>query len=161
MKSRKPPIETRKQKELFRVELVKIIDKRHPLVKLSEVVDWEGLDQVFGRSYHPDIGRPGISTRLMVILHYLKYAYKLSDEAVVEGWVENPYWQYLSGMRHFEHAMPIDPSSMVRWRERIGEAGAEELLKQTIESGLKIKAIKGHQLKRVNVDTTVQEKAIR
>ena len=87
----KPPIETRKQKELFRVELVKIIDKRHPLVKLSEVVDWEGLDQVFGRSYYPDIGRPGISTRLMVTLHYLKYAYNLSDEAVVEGWVENPY----------------------------------------------------------------------
>jgi len=57
--------------------------------------------------------------------------------------------------------MPIDPSSMVRWRKRIGEAGAEDLLKQTIESGLKIKAIKGHQLKRVNVDTTVQEKAIR
>jgi len=161
MKPRKPPIETRKQKELFRVELVKIIDKRHPLVKLSEVVDWEGLDQVFGRSYHPDIGRPGISTRLMVTLHYLKYAYNLSDEAVVEGWVENPYWQYLSGMRYFEHAMPIDPSSMVRWRERIGEAGAEELLKQTIGSGLKIKAIKVHQLKRVNVDTTVQEKAIR
>jgi IS5 family transposase len=64
-------------------------------------------------------------------------------------------------MRYFEHEMPIDPSSMVRWRKRIGEAGAEDLLKQTIGSGLKIKAIKGHQLKRVNVDTTVQEKAIR
>ncbi len=58
MRPKKPPIETQKQKELFRVELVKIIDKRHPLVKLSEVVDWEGLDQVFGKTYHPQTGRP-------------------------------------------------------------------------------------------------------
>ncbi len=161
MRPKKPPIETQKQKELFRVELVKIIDKSHPLVKLSEVVDWESLDQVFGVTYHPQTGRPGISTRLMVSLHYLKYAYNLSDESVVAGWVENPYWQVLGGMKYFEHEMPIDPSSMVRWRERIGESGAEKLLKQTLESGLKIKAIKAHQLKRANVDTTVQEKAIR
>jgi IS5 family transposase len=50
---------------------------------------------------------------------------------------------------------------MTRWRKRIGEAGAEELLKETIKAGLKIKAVKVHQLKRVNVDTTVQEKEIR
>jgi transposase, IS5 family len=50
---------------------------------------------------------------------------------------------------------------MTRWRKRIGEAGAEELLKETIQAGLKTKAVKPHQLKRVNVDTTVQEKEIR
>ncbi len=70
-------------------------------------------------------------------------------------------WQYLSGMKYFEHKFPINPSSMTRWRKRIGEAGAEELLKQTIEADLKLKAIKSTQLKRVNVDTTVQEKDIR
>jgi IS5 family transposase len=57
--------------------------------------------------------------------------------------------------------MPIHPSSMTRWRKRIGEAGAEELLKETLEAGLKMKAVKPSQLKRVNIDTTVQEKAIR
>ena len=50
---------------------------------------------------------------------------------------------------------------MCRWRKRIGDAGAEQLLKQTIEAGLKLKAIKQFQLKRVNVDTTVQEKEAR
>ncbi len=64
-------------------------------------------------------------------------------------------------MKYFEHELPIHPSSMTRWRKRIGEHGAEELLKQTIEAGLKLKAIKVTQLKRVNVDTTVQEKDIR
>lgn len=50
---------------------------------------------------------------------------------------------------------------MSRWRKRVGDSGAEELLKETIEAGLKIKAIKTTQLKRINVDTTVQEKHIR
>jgi IS5 family transposase len=31
--------------------------------------------------------------------------------------------------------MPIDPSSMTRWRHRLGEAGAEAMLKETIRTG--------------------------
>ena len=69
--------------------------------------------------------------------------------------------QHLSGMKFFEHELPINPSSMTRWRNRIGEAGAEEFLKETIETGLTMKAVKVSQLARVNVDTTVQEKDIR
>lgn len=153
--------EKNSQKELFRPELKNIIDPAHGLVKLAAMVDWDRLDEQFGKMFHPDKGRPGISTRLMVALHYLKYTHNLSDENVVLGWVENPYWQHLSGMHYFEHELPIDPSSMTRFRKRIGEAGAEELLKETIDAGLRLKAIKPHQLKRVNVDTTIQEKEIR
>lgn len=160
MKPKKPPQKDR-QMDLFKIELIRIVDPSHGLVKLSKAVDWERLDEVFGSTYCPGIGRPAISTRLMVALHYLKYTFDLSDEDVVEGWVENPYWQFFSGMKYFEHEPPIDPSSMTRWRNRIGEAGAEELLKETIEAGLKIKAIKAFQLNRVNIDTTVQEKDIR
>lgn len=151
----------RRQRELFRPELAKMIDPCHAMVKLSKAVNWEQMDEVFGKTYCPDNGRPGVSTQLMVSLHYLKYTFNLSDEDVVSGWVENPYWQYLSGMKYFEHKVPINPSSMTRWRKRIGEAGAEELLKETLSAGLTMKAIKTYQLKRVNVDTTVQEKDIR
>jgi IS5 family transposase len=160
MKPKKSPVHER-QGNLFRVELSRIIDRGHGLVKLAEAVDWHRLDEMFGSTYCPDNGRPGVSTRLMVALHYLKYTHNLSDEEVVASWVENPYWQYFSGMKWFEHEVPIDPSSMTRWRKRIGEAGAEGLLRETLEAGLKIKAVKPHQLKRVNVDTTVQEKEIR
>ena len=160
MKPKKPPSEE-KQGRLFRVELSQLVDTEHGLVKLAHVVDWDRLDEVFGASYCADHGRPGISTRLMVALHYLKFMYDLSDEEVVAGWVENPYWQYLSGMKWFEHDPPIDSSSMTRWRKRIGEVGAEELLKETLAAGLKLKAIKTGELKRVNLDTTVMEKDIR
>ena len=160
MKPKKPPQKNR-QRDLFRAELKRIIDPGHGLVKLAKVVEWDRLDELFGATYCPDNGRPGVSTRLMVALHYLKYTFNLSDEDVVEAWVENVYWQYFSGMKYFVHEPPIDPSSMTRWRKRIGEAGAEELLKETIAAGLKLKAVKPFQLNRVNVDTTVQEKEIR
>jgi IS5 family transposase len=64
-------------------------------------------------------------------------------------------------MKHFQHRMPIDPSSMTRWRKRLGEAGAEQMLRATIEAGMKMRVIRPAELKRINADTTVQTKAIR
>jgi len=149
------------QRELFQVELEQLIDLRHPLAVLAQQIDWARFDQQLGASYHASLGAPGISTRLMVALHYLKYQHDLSDEEVVYVWVENPYMQYFSGERYFQHALPIDPSSMTRWRKRLGAAGAEQMLRETIEAGLRMKAVRTAEFKRINVDTTVQTKAIR
>jgi IS5 family transposase len=124
-------------------------------------IDWASFELALGATYHPTQGAPGIQTRLMVALHYLKYQHDLSDENVVAHWVENPYWQHFSGERYFQHQMPIDASSMTRWRQRLGEAGAEQMLRSTIETGIKMGVIGPAQLKRINVDTTVQTKAIR
>jgi len=150
-----------RQGELFRTELSRVINPEHELVKLAAAVDWEALDEAFGQHFCAETGRPAIATRLMVSLHWLKYEHDLSDEEVVRMWVENPYWQYLSGMKWFEHSEPIDPTSMTRWRKRIGEAGAEQMLGETLKAGLKVGAVKPRQLKRVNVDTTVQQKHVR
>lgn len=97
----------------------------------------------------------------MVALHYLKYEHDLSDEDVVLHWLENPYWQHFSGERYFQHRLPIDASSMTRWRQRLGEAGAEQMLRETIAAGIRMGAIRSAELKRINVDTTVQTKAVR
>lgn len=149
------------QRELFQIDLEQLIDMSHPLVRLGGYIDWCSFESTLGASYHPTQGAPGISTRLMVALHYLKYQANLSDEEVVAGWVENPYWQHFSGERYFRHSMPIDPSSMTRWRKRLGEAGAEQMLRATIEAGIEMKAIRPAHLQRINVDTTVQTKAVR
>jgi IS5 family transposase len=146
---------------MFEIDLEQLIDLNHPLVRLGMFIDWASFEDVLGATYHPTQGAPGISTRLMVALHYLKYHHDLSDEDVVAAWVENPYWQHFSGERYFQHRAPIDGSSMTRWRQRLGEAGAEQMLRATIETGIKMGAIRPTQLKRINVDTTVQTKAIR
>ena len=148
------------QWDLFKIELNRIVDTKHPLVKLAHQLDWKAFDQKF-ETHFTDEGRPAIATRLMVALHYLKYSHDLSDEETVALWVENPYWQYFNGRQHFEHKLPIEPSSMTRWRKRVGVEGAEELLSQTITTAVKERYLKKSQCERVNVDTTVQTKDIR
>jgi IS5 family transposase len=124
------------------------------------VIDWSHFDETFGNFYSEGQGRPAKPTRLMVGLHYLKHAQDLSDEEVVRQWVQNPYWQYFCGEETFQHELPIDPSSMTRWRNRLKSEGLEVLLSETIYAGLKTKVLSRASLQRLNVDTTVQEKAV-
>ena len=149
------------ERELFQSELEQIIDLSHPLVRLRTSIDWASFESALGATYHPTQGAPGTATRLMVALHYLKYGHDLRDEDVVLYWLENPYWQHFSGERYFQHRMPIDASSMTRWRQRLGSAGAEQMLRETIAAGIQMGSIRPAQLKRINVDTTVPTKAVR
>ena len=148
------------QAELFKTPLNKIVDTTHPLCVLGAKIKWPEFDKTFGPLYSEGKGRPAIPTRLMVGLHYLKHTYNLSDEEVVSRWLENPYWQYFCGNDYFEHDFPIDASSMTRWRKRVSEAGMEKLLGETITAGLYIGVLKKSSMNKLNVDTTVQEKAV-
>ena len=77
--------------DLFRHRLDNILDCRHALYRLAGLIEWDRFDRAFGRLYR-ERGRPGTPTRLMVSLSDLKHAFDLSDEELVERWVENPYW---------------------------------------------------------------------
>ena len=74
--------------------------------------------------------------------------------------VENPYYQHFCGFDYFQHELPVDRSSMTRWRERIGPGGMEVLLKATIAAGLDGGVVAAKELERVTLDTTVQPKAV-
>lgn len=157
MKPKTPPPE---QDDLLRAQLVEMIDMRHELVKLSELIDWQIFDREWVEFFPSHTGRPATPPRLVAGLLYLQHAFALSDEAVVARWAENPYWQHFCGETFFQHRLPIDPSSMTRWRNRIGEEGVEWLLTETIRAGQRAGVVKGNDLKRVTVDTTVMEKNI-
>jgi len=58
--------------DLFRHRLENLIDTRHELVKLSELINWERFDVQWGETFC-ESGRPAIATRLMADLHYLKH----------------------------------------------------------------------------------------
>ena len=137
-----------------------MIDARHELVKLAGLIDWEFFEREWASFFPSHQGRPATSPRLVAGLMYLQHAFKLSDEAVVARWVENPYYQHFTGETFFQHRPPIDPSSLVRWRKRIGEEGVEWLLTKTIEAGRASGTVTDKSLKRVAVDTTVMEKTI-
>ena len=44
-------LQTDRQCELFRSELIQIINLKHPLVKLSKAVNLERLEETFGATY--------------------------------------------------------------------------------------------------------------
>ena len=145
--------------ELFQSRLDNMLDPEHPLVKLAGLIDWSRFDEAYGRFYTQK-GRPGLPTRLMAGLHLLKHMEGLSDEVVCKRWVENPYFQYFCGEQHFRHKLPLDRSSMTRWRDRIGADKLELLLAETLRVAMRTKAVTPQACERVTVDTTVQTKAV-
>ena len=148
------------QEELFKSRLDQMLDQKHPLMRLARTIDWEYFEQEFGKSYAEHVGSPGKPIRLLVGLHYLKHAYDESDESCVERFIENPYWQYFCGFEYFQHEFPLHPTTLVKWRQRVGETGVEKLFCQTLKTAQRENLLQRSHLNKVNVDTTVQEKAI-
>jgi IS5 family transposase len=101
------------------------LNPRHPLYQLTGKIDWQSVEGDF-QGYSIDFGRPAKSVRLMVSLLILRQLHNISDESVVEQWVENPYFQYFSGETHFQWTMPCDPSDLVHFRRRVGKEGNEK-----------------------------------
>ena len=146
--------------ELIRPRLDEQLKMSHPLVRLANLMNWEEIERSFGAHFASNRGRPALSPRLVAGLLYLQHANDASDEAVVATWLENPYWQYFCGETYLQTELPIDPSSLSRWRKRIGEEGVEVLLAVTIEAARAAGLIKKSSLDKVIVDTTVMPKAI-
>lgn len=137
--------------------LVDQLDQKHPLYVLVDKIQWSVFEEAFKVHYSEKMGKPSKPIRLMVSLLILKYLRNLSDESIVEQWSENLYYQYFSGEQHFQPTIPCVPTELVAFRQRIGEAGVELILKESIrvneppDDGL---------ASVVSVDTTVQEKNI-
>jgi IS5 family transposase len=152
MKSKTPSRE--KQGHLLYQDLLKELNPKHPLLALAQKLPWALFEKEFAPLYS-HIGRPAKPIRLMVGLLLLKQLKNLSDESVVEAWVENPYYQAFCGFEHFQWKLPCDSTDLVYFRKRIGEEGMEKIFKASV-------ALHGKAAleREVVIDTTVQEKNI-
>ncbi len=171
--------------DFFRARIDQMIDLRHPLAVLASRMPWQEIEaalahrfvrkarvgqampdlDLFGEAVAPvarasRAGRPRVALRIMIALLYLKHAFNESDEGVVERWGETPTWQFFSGRAYFENRRPCDATTLVKFRQLLGEEGVEELLAHTINVAVDLKLIKPQELTRVIVDSTVQHKAI-
>ena len=149
-----------RQDDLFRTSLEAIINLRHPLVRLAAEINWDFLAKRFSSVCRLGPGQPPLPTRLVAGLFILKHMHNLSDEALCDRWVENPYFQFFCGEAVFRHELLFDRSSLTRWRQRLGEEQIAALLQESLSVAHHSGAIETKDLERVVVDTTVQEKAI-
>ena len=155
------------QLNLYIPVLQQILNPKHELVKLTNVIQWHNLEMSLSKKYHNDMGRPAKPIRLMCSLLMLKYLYNLSDEGLIAQWIQNPYYQYFGGFSELQWEQPCAASELVHFRYRIGRQGEELILKESIRvhDDLEVGAGKKKQRKprkeqQVFSDTTVQEKDI-
>jgi IS5 family transposase len=142
------------QKHLFMPNLVEFINPKHELSLLAEAIDWQQFETDFSQFYS-NLGAPAKPIRLMVGLLILKQLYDLGDETVMAEWISNPYFQYFCGQSVFQWKFPCDPSDLVHFRHRIGEAGVGKILSASIS--VHPKEVLSED---ISIDTTVQEKNI-
>lgn len=144
---------TQQQNFLF-PNLLKQLNPKNPLLQLGEKIPWNYFEESFS-SLYSKTGRPAKPVRLMVGLCILKHVENLSDEVLVERWVQNPYYQAFCGEVEFQWKFPCDPTDLIYFRKRIGKEGFEKILATSI-------AIHGEEIKEKEacIDTTVQEKNI-
>ncbi|MBR1723091.1 MAG: IS5 family transposase [Treponema sp.] len=149
----KTPLKQQQANFLYQ-DLIDQLNPKHPLLLLAKKIPWGLFEDEFKLLY-AEIGRPAKSIRLMVGLLLLKQLENLSDERVVEAWLQNPYYQSFCGMKHFQWSFPCNPSELVHFRKRIGESGAEKIFQASVllhgDRALELAVV---------IDTTVQEKNI-
>lgn len=158
----KPSQINNNQDNLFQSRLSNQINPRHEMVILSKMINWDGLEMEFSSFYidNGKGGQPPKPVRLMVGLLLLQHLHSLSDEQVVRGFVENPYWQFFCGYDFLQWELPIDPSSLTNFRNRIGADAMNKILALTINIAVKSEAVMVKDLEKVIVDTTVMPKNI-
>jgi IS5 family transposase len=156
MRPRKP--QTTGEADLFRARLDQIINMKRELAQLAGKIDWDWIDREIAPLYS-DKGRPGIETRFAIGLLLLKHVYGLSDEAVCERWVYDPYFQHFTGEEFFQHDFPHERSDLSHWRKRLGDK-LELLLAESLRVAHEAGALRTRDIKRVTADTTVQPKNV-
>lgn len=141
-----------RQQSLLYANLIDQLNPKNPLLKMAEVIPWNYFEESFSKLYS-STGRPAKRIRLMIGLCILKHLENLSDEVLVERWVQNPYYQAFCGEVEFQWKLPCDPTDLVYFRKRIGKEGFEKILAVSIE-------IHGEEIheKEACIDTTVAEK---
>lgn len=143
------------QANLFEADLLLPLDPADPLLRLSAAIPWHQFEESFAIHYTEATGAPSKPIRLMVGLLLLKQLENLSDEAVVLQWKRNPYYQAFCGMKMFQRRLPCHSTELVHFRKRIGKEGFEKIFQMSIQLHGQL-ALED----TVNIDTTVQEKAV-
>jgi len=124
------------------------------MLQLANQINWSFFEAEFAPLYSHR-GKPSKPIRLMVGLSILKHLENLSDEVLIQRWVQNPYYQAFTGEIEFQWQFPCDPSDLTYFRKRIGSQGHEKILAASIS--LHLKKVEEDEM---CIDTTVQEKNI-
>ena len=87
-------------------------------VKLSRMMPWDYIEDIYAQSMSQENGAKAISARIAFGAIYIKEHENLTDVRTVENIAENPYMQYFLGLHEYTDRPLFDPSMMVHFRKR-------------------------------------------
>jgi hypothetical protein len=96
------------------------LDQNNQWIKLSDIIPWDELEEIY-RKYFSSVGRRAKDSRFINGLIIVKHKRCLSDEDVVEEFLENPYIQYFCGYDQFVTNKEIESSTLSKMRKRVGK----------------------------------------
>ena len=89
-------------------------------IKLSAIIPWEKLDELYCGYFSENTGRPAKDSRLICGLLIVKYLKNLTDEELAQEFLENPYVQAFCGKEYFERNEIQIQSILSERRKRLG-----------------------------------------
>ena len=141
------PIESitksQKQGKLFGYKLAEELNSDNKLYKLRELINWATLEECLSKNVNiSKFGRNRKCHRVLLSVAMLQAMYNLSDAAAEEELKENMYWQYFCGWEYLEKDIGVSEASIRRFRNTLGEAGHNEILKELIRVGVSTGTVK-------------------
>jgi IS5 family transposase len=94
------------------------LDANNRWVKIARIIPWDFIEEQYAKSFSEEKGRPSINSRIAFGAEYIKGQENLTDEGTVAYLCENPYAQYLVGLKAFFKEALFEASMMVHFRKR-------------------------------------------
>ena len=134
-----------------------IINPAHDLVILRHIIPWQPIIDQLVSFYDRKKGRTGRSLRILVGVSMAARLRQLSDRKVIAEIQENRYLQYFCNVPDQGLATFLDPSTLCRFRQRVGEKGIGIIEDQVFDHLKRTGAIKADMML---MDSSVLESPI-
>jgi hypothetical protein len=109
------------------------LDKENRWAKLSEIIPWDDLADIYYQSLSKNMGPPAIDARIVIGALIVKHKLTLDDREAIETIRENPYIQFFLGLSEYTYEDIFDRSLFTTLRYRMGlekfDAMTVELIK--------------------------------
>lgn len=98
------------------------LSKENRWVKLADALDWKHIEAEYNkRLSNQSRGACNKPARMVIGAMLIKHTLCCSDEVTVVSIQENPYMQYLVGLKYFQEAPVFSPELFVTLRKRIDD----------------------------------------
>jgi Transposase DDE domain./Transposase domain (DUF772). len=103
-------------------------------VKIADVIDWDVIEDDYARKFVNN-GAPAHPARMALGSLIAKQMLGCSDEELTLQIAENPYLQFLIGLKSFEESCPFGASTLVAFRKRFSEDDIMRINESIIKGG--------------------------